>query len=83
MRMRNNLKGVEILVAPTTNERYLYYFAYYDKGLEHIKDISSFKSLVRNLFKDIENVISEPESDLWVPNFVFTSNNSDLGPDIG
>jgi hypothetical protein len=38
MRMRNKNRGIDIVVAPTTDERYLYFFVYLDKGLEDIKN---------------------------------------------
>lgn len=56
--MRNTKSGVEILVAPTNNERYLYYFAYSENGFDNINDAIALKSLVRTLFKEIENVES-------------------------
>lgn len=85
MRMRNESLGANIYVAPTAEERYLYFFINFDdeEKLDDINIISEFRSLTREVFKVLEPVNDGDKEDLWIPNFNFLAHCEDMSQEIG
>lgn len=85
MRMRNDEMKANVVVAPTTNERYLYFFIHFDDDeyLDTLGSLSQFRKELRDIFDSMEPTEKDEMEDIWIPNFKFLVTTEDISSQIG